>query len=410
MVLKPGDLETNQHRIDITSEWFRFRMGDDIIHVFTSADRPIGDIFRDSQGQICFKNSETGQEMVIPPNQNTPVGRKSVPEGFFGSSESFVSGSHIELHPFFEGPDLKLCIRDVGSTNGTICIIDVSQNPEVQKLDPVILSRGAEGHEKTPDGKYQVLTYLAGGTLKGHSINEDSVYMNPDAKTIAVADGMGGHGHGHEASATVIESVAAGINNKFPSHTIIHNAIRRLTTQFSYNPDKDKTPPGATLALATQFQRGNQTFVECTTVGDASIYVIHPGQGLIYKSKEQTFLQKLFDADILKDPMERYNNPHNNIITNAVAPGMLKVPPEIHQIPAPAGTVVLALSDGITDFVSPEEIVEIVIKFGVGSPKALQDLALSRQGPKFSVKLNGEMREVTLTGGDNIGIAMMVVD
>jgi PPM family protein phosphatase len=295
----------------------------------------------------------------------------------------------------------------LGSKNGTICEIALQDNADTQDLPPTILAGGAEGHETADDCNFQVLTYMSGGVLKGHKKNEDSAYMSQKHKLIAVADGVGGHGDGAAASEIVIDNLLKGAENGFPPTTIIQNAIRQLELKFLNHRG---AKPSATFAMARQYQDSGKTFVECTNVGDAAVYLIHPQSGLIYASKDQSYVQMLLDNEILKDPVERYNNVNNNIISNAVGPGQLKTSPNVKSIAAPTGTYVFTFSDGITDFVTPEEIVEIVIQHGKNAPVVLKDLSESRQGKEHSLKLNGEMRKIDLIGADNIAISMMIVE
>ncbi len=402
-----GTFEADRDRVEIKDDWVNFELHGDSIKVMISSNKLVGEIFL-QDNCVYFRRAENGPAVSLPFNQGPVIGRRTLPEEVLGEDYGYISSFHCEIFPFMEGESVKVGIRDVGSKNGTFCEVSLPETSE-EESGSTILAGGAEGHESANDGNFQILTYLSGGALKedGSGVNEDSVYMNPKEKVIAVADGMGGHKYGEIASTTVINAVDLGVENKFTSDTIIHNAIRRLALIF---PDK-KPVPGATLAMAKQYKSGEKTIVECTSVGDAAVIMLHPEHGVIYASTDQTYIQKLFDAGVINDPLERYTNRFNHILMNAVQPPTLQMPPVIEHKYAPPGTYVFTFSDGITDFVTPEEMLEIINLCGKDSPALIKELAESRHGKdKYEIKLEGKIREVELLGADNIAIGMMVVN
>lgn len=394
---KPAPQEDSPHKIVLTEEWTKIKMGDEPVILTTKSGRHIGKIVIGQHGVLMkFANGQ----IVLPIGQTIRIGHELQPDAF-GEDENFISGNHCEISVSMEGDDIKVWIRDLRSSNGTC--FEIEEDPD---LAAVTLAGGQEGSESRKDGNFQILTDMSGGVLKGYTENEDSAYMNPNNRTIAVADGMGGHGHGAQASEIVIDSVDWGVSRQFPPETIIVHAVTRLSS----NQDFANSGSGATLAMAREYQKDGQTFVECCHIGDAAIYVIDPVEGLEYVSKDQSRVQTMIDMNIL-EPTARYMHPENNVVSSAIKPSGLTLPAEIRHISAKPGTIVLAVSDGISDYVTPGEVTEIVMKEGKNAPGQLKALAESRHNESggFSFKFRGQMVKSELTGGDNIAIGFMVV-
>jgi len=265
---------------------------------------------------------------------------------------------------------------------------------------------GEEGHEIRHDGDYQVLTYSSGGERKYHE-NQDSVYANTDAGVIAVVDGIGGHGGGKEASSAATTAISDGVIDNISTDEIIGNATTRIQKL-------EGSDPGVTLAIVRTKESGGKHYLECTNIGDAQIILVHPQKGLIHVSKDQSRVQVLYDNGTLTDPLDRYTYPDNNIVVNAVMKSSRTGAAVRTRLEVEKGTYAFALTDGITDFVSPEEIVEIVKEYQRAAPVKIKELAESRhwQDGGFQIKLNGQIRHAnspTSNHGDNIGIAMMIV-
>ena len=72
-------------------------------------------------------------------------------------------------------------------------------------------------------------------------------------------------------------------------------------------------------------------------------------------------------------------------------------------------TIVVACSDGISDFVTPEEILEIACEKRQLCGNEIVDLALSRQNRPdgFEARLGGRIRHIDVKAGDNASIAVM---
>jgi len=141
--------------------------------------------------------------------------------------------------------------------------------------------------------------------------------------------------------------------------------------------------------------------------GDVKIFVISKKlRKIIYESKDQSRIQEFIDRGIASDTLERYTNPDNNIITNCVtARGLLK-PPDIQEIPCEPRDIAIAVSDGLSDFVTPEEVLDAVLNHDL---MYLYELARGRQNQinGFDLTLEGKQHHVNINAGDNLTIGKM---
>jgi len=282
----------------------------------------------------------------------------------------------------------------------------LAEAKDIPEYPLATLLGGEEGHEIRHVGDFQSLTYSSGGERKYHE-NQDSVYANADVGAIAVVDGMGGHGGGKAASMAATTAISDGIIDNISTDEIIGNAKTRIQKLEEPNP-------GVTLAIVRTKESGGKYYLECTNVGDSQIILVHPQKGLIHVSKDQSGVQSLYDRGMLTDPLDRYTHQYNNIVVNAVMKAANTGAPARTRLEVEKGTYAFALTDGITDFVSPEEIVDIVQTYERAAPVKIKELAESRQWKirGFQIKLNGQIRHAnspTSNHGDNIGIAMMIV-
>ena len=209
-----------------------------------------------------------------------------------------------------------------------------------------------------------------------------------------VSDGIGGHRAGEVASQIAVNVIKEHLDASDGSHILndinaaIIDASNRIHAQSQSNSEQKGM--GATVACACVV--GNRLFT--TTVGDSPIFLIR-GSQIQQLSIDHTWIQEALDAGILKpDQVEGHPNAH--VIRRYL--GGAK-PPEAdfrmrltgretdeqaranQGTPLFAGDRILLCSDGLTDLVKPQEILQIVKE----KPKdaavaALIDLANQRGG------------------------------
>jgi protein phosphatase len=203
--------------------------------------------------------------------------------------------------------------------------------------------------------------------LRGN--NEDYIYPSPATATEAnrlflVCDGMGGCEDGEVASRTVTEAIAAywaAHTNEPDNEQKVMNAIASAITEMNRLVKKagKNKEMGTTITLVSI---GADT-VLAAHVGDSRIYQIRPSAGIIYQSKDHSYVQNMVDAGALTLEQARVH-PMNNIITQVIQPeGLDQIQPEVVIIwDIEEGDYLFLCTDGITESISDDTLTDIISK------------------------------------------------
>jgi protein phosphatase len=206
--------------------------------------------------------------------------------------------------------------------------------------------------------------------------NEDSVYAGP--RLLALADGMGGHAAGEVASNVVI-NVLAHLDEDRPVDDLIstlrdatqdaNNSLRDLVVQ---DPNLD----GMGTTLTALLFAGSR--VGLVHVGDSRAYLVRGGQ-LTQITHDDTFVQALIDDGRLTEE-EASSHPQRSLILHAL--NGADVEPDLSIREARIGDRYLLCSDGLSDVVSPDTILEALqLPDPHESADRLVELALRAGGP-----------------------------
>ena len=220
--------------------------------------------------------------------------------------------------------------------------------------------------------------------------NEDALLLDDQLRLFVVADGMGGHQAGEVASALVIETLQKemrGFETKASEgpfqndETLSPGANRLLAAIYKANSEvyalaQRKTQcrgMGATLAavLATE-----ETLI-AANVGDSPIFLIHAGA-----IERLSVVHNVITEQTAMDPNagQRIAPKYQRMLTRAM--GIAEtVQPDLCEIQLFAGDSVVLGSDGLSDKMSPEEILATVERHAPTSAcQELVDLANRRGG------------------------------
>lgn len=213
-------------------------------------------------------------------------------------------------------------------------------------------------------------------------VNEDAFLHveTPLGLLALVCDGMGGHAGGKEASALAIATIDAVLKEATPRtprrealRVALEEANRRIfempTAEAGYRP-------GSTVVAALIHEGG----ADLAHVGDSRIYLVHAGS-IAQVTRDHSMVQELVDRKIIA-PEAAATHPDANKILRAL--GIAKATEvEVRAEPLRfvAGDVMVLCSDGLSDLVQPQEILDIAS----ASPPAqaagrLVDLANARGG------------------------------
>ena len=208
--------------------------------------------------------------------------------------------------------------------------------------------------------------------------NEDSGFIGKHF--LLVADGMGGHAAGELASSTTVAIVAQVDNNKEKLEDLESKLIeipKIITKELKNAINKDSSRSGMGTTLTAAVIQENQ--LKVSHVGDSRAYLVRNKQ-ISRITKDQTYIQSLIDNNEITES-EAKNHPQRSLLLQAID-GITESIPVITSTEILENDKIVLCSDGLTNVVTDEEILEIVNQFDyVGAVSALIEKALENGGP-----------------------------
>ena len=221
--------------------------------------------------------------------------------------------------------------------------------------------------------------------------NEDSLFIDEDQNLYVVADGMGGHQAGEVASKLVVETIRDYMK-RFEEDD---NAEELEDTDESLSKEANRLLSGIQLANRGVYHvASNQEkykgmgstlsaayFTDdaliLANVGDSPIYLIH-NESIELLSVTHNVISEQMAID--PEAAQKIGAQYRNLLTRAM--GIEEtVLPDISEIPYFLGDKLVISSDGLTDLVDPDEILDVIINEKPETAcKTLVDLALDRGG------------------------------
>jgi len=200
--------------------------------------------------------------------------------------------------------------------------------------------------------------------------NEDSLFIDEEQNLYVVADGMGGHAAGEVASKLVVETLRDYMQRfeedenaeelEDADESLSKEANRLLSGiqlanrgVFHVASSKDKFKGMGSTVSAAYF---TDDALILANVGDSPIYVIHNGSIELLSVTHNVISEQMA---IDPDAAQQIGAQYRNMLTRAM--GIEEtVLPDIAEIPYYQGDMVVISSDGLTDLVEPEEILDII--------------------------------------------------
>lgn len=206
-------------------------------------------------------------------------------------------------------------------------------------------------------------------------VNQDSFFTRVMSKSVTVGvvcDGMGGTNGGCEASAIAIREFATSLCDAITILSAVDGVLEitdakmRRTMVQGVNKantavyEKSKTfaeLEGMGTTLVAFVLSGDKLY--CINVGDSRLYTVSQ-ESVCQITKDHSYVQYLVDTGAIT-PEEALTHPRKNIITRAVGTHE-DVDPDFFVLEGDQiGTYVLICSDGLTNFVSDEEIQRVLM-------------------------------------------------
>jgi serine/threonine protein phosphatase PrpC len=197
--------------------------------------------------------------------------------------------------------------------------------------------------------------------------NEDAFVSDPPL--FAIADGMGGAQAGEVASrlaaAAVREGVPRALAGEDRIFELIQEANRRVYDRSNSDPNTSGMGTTMTVALVEDER------VAFGHVGDSRAYLIRDG-AMQQLTEDHSLVNELLKSGKLS-PEEAGMHPQKAVITRAVGTDP-DVDVDTFTVPARAGDLFLLCSDGLTDVVAEDEILELVEQNRQDIDRALRTL------------------------------------
>ncbi len=207
--------------------------------------------------------------------------------------------------------------------------------------------------------------------------NEDSHLVNDETGLYVVADGMGGHIAGETASRTAVEVMDEVIREKLsqltpndsqqpatgtrmmfsvedPVETMLADAVRAASGAILDKIEEDRNLAGMGTTVCSLLFHENKLYF--AHVGDSRLYRIHDDQ-IDQVSTDHSLVQEQVDAGLItKEQAE--TSKYKNIITRSV--GFERdILVDSDLVPCKTGDRFLLCSDGLTNYVTEAEILNI---------------------------------------------------
>jgi serine/threonine protein phosphatase PrpC len=196
----------------------------------------------------------------------------------------------------------------------------------------------------------------ASDTGKKRRRNEDSYVVAPPL--FAVADGMGGAQAGEVASklaAAALEDTDSGSSSgQERVVSLIQEANRRVYARANTDPATSGMGTTMTVALV------EGQVVTIGHVGDSRAYLVRAGR-LEQLTEDHSLVNELLKSGKLS-PQEAETHPQRSVITRAVGTDP-DVDVDAFTVDALEGDVFLLCSDGLTDMVDDEGILDVVERY-----------------------------------------------
>jgi protein phosphatase len=227
-----------------------------------------------------------------------------------------------------------------------------------------------------PVGAYAV----ASDTGRKRRRNEDNYVVAPPL--FAVADGMGGAQAGEVASQLAASALEAGDSDALEGtkrlDALIQEANRRIFDRASSDPTASGMGTTMTVALVEGMT------VAIGHVGDSRAYLVR-GEQMEQLTEDHSLVNELMKTGKLSED-EAQVHPQRSVITRAVGTDP-DVDVDGFTIEAEEGDVFLICSDGLSDMVEDEEILELVHANRDDLEKAVQALvsAANRGGGEDNI-------------------------
>lgn len=194
------------------------------------------------------------------------------------------------------------------------------------------------GRRKNNEDAYVIKT-----TQLYHDIKSETIYL------LAIADGMGGYENGEEASRTAVTTLSRHFS-KDPY--FFRSSIKVANLKIYLDALKKSSESGATIIAALI----NDADVHIFWAGDSPLYHIRNNK-VVYRTEDHNVANELISQGM--SPEEANTHPDKSLLTRSLGANE-KIELSEAKLEAQIGDYLLLCSDGISSFLTDEEIYQII--------------------------------------------------
>lgn len=208
---------------------------------------------------------------------------------------------------------------------------------------------------------------------KAREINQDCYYIsdeNDRLKLYIIADGMGGYSGGEVASNLAVLTIAKYLEDKIKNENMEEDKIVKiLKDSFEVahsviyekaQKEKDLEEMGTTLDVCLIYN--NKVYI--VHIGDSRVYKININTdkyGIEQITVDHSYVQNLLkEGSITKE--EAYNHPRKNMLMKALGGTEQAEEPDIIIMNLEECDILVMCTDGLTNMLRDNEILEIITK------------------------------------------------
>ena len=195
-------------------------------------------------------------------------------------------------------------------------------------------------------------------------------FSSPQGHLFVVADGVGGNAAGERASEMAVSSI-----EQFTVHTLnwcaqlrahadgemllgeFQKALSEANDKLIREGDQKPELHGMATTLTLAYFLRRTLFV--AHVGDSRCYMLR--ENLLYRlTRDHTLVAEMVRRGLLKQE-EVASHAYRHVVTNVVGGSDPGVQVEMHKMPLENGDCLLLCSDGLTEMVNDEEILNVLV-------------------------------------------------